>query len=269
MMTTIALAILAGVPAQPPELKLTNVRTTIGELGPPRENNKLLPGDYLFFAFDIEGLTINADGNTRYVMSMEVTDAAGKVWLPKNPVEKSDFIPLRGNRIPARAYVIAGLDYPPGNYTCKLSVTDPKTKATGSLTMKYEVAKKDFGIVLVNTSYDPQGTISAPTTGQVGQTIFISFSVVAFERDMKTKQPNVEIVIDILDEKNASLGQPLKHIQDDKSALPVKATDDVFRLPYQLFLTRPGKFTVQITATDNVSKKKATFKVPVTVMAAN
>ncbi len=61
-----------------------------------------------------------------------------------------------------------------GNYNCKISVTDPKTKATGGLNVKFEVLKKEFAVVAVFTSHDEDGNISAPTTGQVGQTSFRS-----------------------------------------------------------------------------------------------
>jgi hypothetical protein len=275
MLTTIALAMLAGVPGQPAELKLTNVRMTVGELGPPRDGNKLLPGDVLFIAYDIEGLTINPDGTTKYMMAMEVTDAAGKVILKQDPRELDDFIPLRGNKIPARAFINAGLDQPAGSYTCKITVTDPKTKASGSLTAKFEVTKKDFGIVIVYTSYDSRGEISAPTTGQVGQMVYVQFSIASFERDPKTKQPHVEIEFQIYDEKGfptlgkPPLGEPRKHIQDAKSVPAVKEGDGVFALQFPLFMNRPGKFTVQITATDKVNNKTATYKLPVTVLPAN
>ena len=174
MLTAIALAaVLGGTPAQPAELKLTNVRMTVGELGPTRDGNKLLPGDVLFIAYNIEGITIDAEGIARYTMAMEVSDSAGKLIFKQDPRTLDDFVPLRGNQMPARAYITVGLDQPPGNYDCKIAVTDPKTKASSSLVVKFEVAKKEFGVVAVYTSHDPKGELSAPTAGQVGQTIYI------------------------------------------------------------------------------------------------
>lgn len=277
MMATIAMAVLAGIPAQPAgELKLTNVRTTVGELGPTRAPGKLLPGDLLFIAYDIEGITIDGEGIVRYTMSMEVLNEAGARFLPPpnepkvEPRELAEFLPLRGNKMPARAFVVLGLDHPAGTYTCKLTVTDTKTKATGSLSLKFEVAKKDFGVVAVRTSYDERCALSAPTTGQVGQLIYVHFSIASFERDPKTKQPNVEIVCQILDDKNAPLlATPRKHIQDALAPQPVKDTDGAFALQFPVYMSRPGKFTVEITATDRVSKKVSTYKLPVTVNPAN
>src|SRR4051812_29168306 len=279
MLTAIALAaVLGGTPAQPGNLTLSNVRMTVGELGPPREGSKLLPGDVLFIAYDIDGLTIDGEGVAKYTMAMEVTDAAGKLIFKQDPRELQDFVPLRGNKLPARAYITVGLDQPPGNYSCKISVTDPKTKVTGSLNVKFEVLKKDFGIVAVYTSYDVRGELSAPTTGQVGQTIYVQFSIASFERDAKTKQPSVEILFQVYDDKGTALlvdggnkPTPRKHIQDDKSAVQTKEGDGAFALQFPLFMNRPGKFVVEITATDltTPTKKKFVYKLPITVNPAN
>jgi len=267
MFYSLALAALATAPAQGGELKLTNVRMTIGELGGPRPNARLLPGDVLFIGYDINGLTIDPNGVAKYKMAMEVTDAANKPIFKQDPRELEDFVPLRGNTIPARAFITIGLDQDPGTYTCKITVSDPKTKGKeDSLTMKFEVAKRDFGIVAVYTTHDERGGISAPTTGVVGQTIFIQFSVASFQRDPKTKQPNVEFEFQIVDEKgNPTLGQPRKHIQD----AGVDEKEGAFAMRFPLFMSRPGKFTVKVTATDKVANKKATYDLPVTILPAN
>lgn len=276
MLTALAMAaILGSAPAQPADLKLTNVRTTVGELGPTRQVTKLLPGDILFIAFEVEGLTIDPLGLAQYSMMMEVTNSTGGRVLPPpgdklEPRELSEFVPLRGNKIPARAYVTAGLDMAAGEYTCKVTVADLKTKASAALTMKFEVAKKDFGIVAVYTSHDSRGELSAPTTGQVGQTLYIQFSIASFDPDPKTKQPDVELEFQIYDDKNApTLPTPRKHIQDSKSAQQVKEGDGAFALQFPLFMNRPGKFTVEMKATDRVSKKTFTYKLPVTINPAN
>lgn len=256
--------------AQPGQLKLTNVRMTIGELGPARPNAKLIPGDILFIGYDITGLSIDPEGIAKYKMSMEVVDGAGKSIFKQDPRELNDYIPLRGDSIPARAFVTIGLDQDPGNYTCKVTVEDPKTKAKDTLEVKFEVLKREYGIVGVFTTYDFEGRISAPTTGMVGQTIFINFSVATFQRDPKTKQPNVDIQFQVLDDKGTpTLAKPGMHTQDDKSVTKVDEKDGAFALRFPLFMSRPGKFTAKVTATDKVSKKSATYDLPVTIQPAN
>ena len=116
MLYSLALAALTATPAQGGELKLTNVRMTVGELGPPRQSSKLLPGDVLFIGYEINGLAIEGDGTAKYKMSMEVIDGAGKAIFKQDPRELVDFVPLRGNTLPARAFITIGLDQDPGNY---------------------------------------------------------------------------------------------------------------------------------------------------------
>src|SRR5262249_3293833 len=156
-----------------------------------------------------------------------------------------------------------------GNYNCKITVSDPKAKTTGSLNVKFDVLKKDFGIVAVFTSYDDRGEISAPTTGQVGQKLFVHFSIAGFERDQKTKQPNGKVQLQVYDEKGQALFvddkgmlKPREFIQDANSANPVKEGDGAFALQFPVFMNRPGKFVVEVTAIDQVTptKKQSVYK---------
>ena len=271
------LAVLTAAPAatvakvaargQAGDLKLTNVRLTIGELGGPRPTTKLLPGDVLFIGYDINGLTIEGDGTTKYRMSMEVKDGAGKAIFKQDPRELVDFVPLRGNSIPARAFITIGLDQDAGNYTCTIRVEDPKVKGKeDTVTVKFEVTKRDFGIVAVYPSYDERGTFAAPTTGVVGQTVFVQFSVATFARDPKTKQPNIELQFQLMDDKGMpTLAKPRIHIQDSG----VEAADGAFGMRFPVFMNRPGKFTVKLTAKDKVSNKESTYELPLTVLPAN
>jgi hypothetical protein len=259
-------AALAPAPAQPGGLQLSNVRMTVGELGPARQSARVLPGDILFIGYDIDGLTIDKDGIAKYTMAMEVLDGANRPVFKQDPRPLADFVPLGGSKLPARVFITIGLDQDAGMYTCKVTVTDPVTKTANSLMVKFEVAKRDFGVVAVHTTYDERGEYVAPTSGVVGQTLFIQFSVPSFQRDPKTKQPNVEFVFTILDERGQpTLKEPRKHIQD----MGVDEKAGAFAMRFPVFLSRPGKFTVRITATDRVSKKTATYDLPITVTPSN
>src|SRR5205823_12152705 len=112
-----ALVCLAGAQVRGQELALTNVRNTYGELGGTRPDSKFLPGDVLFVGFDIDNITVSAEGVCKYSMAMSVVDKAGKPTLKQDPAEREDYIPLGGNKLPARAFVTVGLDMPAGEYT--------------------------------------------------------------------------------------------------------------------------------------------------------
>ena len=258
-------AVLALVPTQPPtaSLNLTNVRNTYGELGGTRPETGLLPGDVLFVGFDIEGVAIDPAGQVQYTMAMEVQDATGKAIFKQDPAAKQDFVPLGGNKLPARAFITVGLDQPPGDYTLKVTVTDTATKATRTLDRKFKVLPKDFGIVAVYTSVDPQGQVPAPTTGIVGQSVFIQFGIIGFGREPAKKQPNVVCEMVPIDES----GKPtLQKPSVLTIAEGVDEKDPGFSIRFQLPLTKAGKYTIRLKATDKITGKTYSFDLPLAVL---
>lgn len=260
---TLAVA-LALAPAQPAgPLKLTNVRNTFGELGGTRQDFKLLPGDVLFVGYDIEGLTVDKEGKVTYTMALEVTGADGRLIFKQDPAVKADLVPLGGNVLPARAFITVGLDQPPGKYLLKVTVTDPSTKVSQTLSRDFEVLPKDFGIVAVYTSVDERGQIPAPTTGIVGQSLFVQFGVVGFARTPDKRQPNVSVEMIPFDES----GKPTIEKPSEFSLEGgVDEKDPGFTLRFLMPLTRTGKFTIRLKAIDKVANKTATFDLPLTVV---
>jgi len=260
---------LAFTPAQGAEegLQLTNIRNTYGVLGSTRPSGKLLPGDVLFVAYDIDGVTVDKAGKVQYSMAMEVTDNKDKKSVFKqDAAEKVDFVPLGGNKLPARAFITLGLDQPAGLYTLKVIVADKATKVTKTLEHQFEVLPKAFGIVAVYASIDERGSIPAPTTGIIGQSVFIQFAAVGFERDPKTKQPDLSFEMSPLDDAGKpTLGQPSIH--DAKAGVDDK--DAVYQVRFLLPMTRAGKYTIRLTAEDKLAKKKVTFDLPVVVLPAD
>jgi hypothetical protein len=255
----------ALVIAQPAEsqLSLTNIRSTHGELGDTRTATAHLPGDVLFVAFDIEGLTVSADSQSKYTMKLEVYDAKGGLSFKNEPVQRIDFVPLGGKTLPGRVYTRIGVDQPAGDYNLRLTVTDDATKANKSFDRKFSVLPKDFGIVSVYCSIDEGGQIPAPTTGIVGQAYFIQFGMVSFSRDPKKKQPNLLVEMTILDEQ----GRPTT--KNPISSTIEGGLDEQapgLNLRFLLPLTRSGKFTVKLKATDKVTNKTANFELPVTII---
>jgi hypothetical protein len=262
----IAATLLALAPAQAPvagKLEIANVRNTYGVLGPTRADSKLLPGDILFVSYDIDGITIDKDGRVHYSMVMEVVDKNGKATLKQDPFEKIELVPLGGSRVAARAFVTLGVDHPAGEFTMKVNVTDRANKATTTLERKFEVLPPDFGIVAVYASLDERGQTAAPTTGVVGQAVFINYTTVGFKRDEKTKQPNLRFEMIPLDENAKPLmAKPLTHEGND---LDEKLPNYTVR--FLLPMTRPGKFTIRLSCTDVVTKKTVSVDLPVLVLA--
>lgn len=271
MWTTLALtAALSMTPSQPGGvLQLTNARATYGYLGPARPDDNLLPGDFYFVHFDIDGLTTDELGSGKYNLSLTITDRAGKVLHELGPYEKPFVNSLGGTRTPAYANVVIGTDTVPGEYTLKLTVTDPTTKKTQALERKYKVLPKAFGLVnahLMDIRADPRSQPSASPVRAVGESLVVNCAVVGFERDKdKMNQPNLGLEISVLDERNRpTLAKPftdqvIKDVPEQWSALPIS-------LP--LTLNRPGKYTIRVLATDRITKKTAEVALPLQVVEA-
>jgi hypothetical protein len=273
MLTSLTLfAALTMTPGQGAAMTLSNPRITYGELGSPRPNSKLLPGDIFFLSFDIEGIRVSESGRVKYGMAMEVTDAAGKSIFKQAPVERDDFLPLGGTKLPARAFVSVGVDQAPGKYNCKVTVTDLAEKekpVTKTLEQEFEVIARGFGIVQLYTAADLKGEIPAPLVGVAGQSMFVHFAVIEFARDPATKQPNlsIEMVVYDKDKKPTLLKPTVKQIPDESDG---KVDEKAVGIPMRFLvpMNREGGFLIAVTATDNISKKTSTVYLPLRVFPA-
>jgi hypothetical protein len=265
MWTSLALAAALGASlAQSGQLTISNVRPTYGVLGPQRPDDRVIPGDIYFLAFDVEGFKVADDGKVSYTMAMEITDHKGSIVHGRDPRDLVTYNSLGTGKIQAIAHADAPLDQPAGEYTIKVTVSDRTAKASQSLTRKFEVAKKTFGLVRVGITSDPDGRLAAPPLGVVGQSIYLNCHAVNFSRDPgKGKQPNVTLEMIIKDsDGNPTLAKPAagsynRDIGEEIVALPMS---------FALVLNRSGKFTVDLVATDRITKEKAATSFPITVV---
>jgi hypothetical protein len=257
-------ALLSLIPAEPASLTVTNVRMTYGVLGPPRSDTKFLPGDDFVLSFDIDGAKVNAAGKVLYSVGMEVSDNKGKVRFRQLPNELEAAAPSGGNRLPACASVQIGLDQEPGQYTVKVSITDRVAGATREITRTCAVLPKGFGLVRLTTTSDPEAKVLAASFQQ-GQPGWINFAAVGFGQAKSTGQPHVSVVMRVTDEAGRSaltkpsLGEITKDVPASARALPMQ---------FALAINRTGKFTVELTATDLVTKQSVNLSFPVTVLKA-
>jgi hypothetical protein len=276
MLTSLALfAALGMTPAQAGGMTLTNPRITYGELGSTRPDNKFLPGDIFFLSFDIDGIKVSPEGRVKYGMAMEVLDATGKAVFKEKPIERDDFLPLGGTKLPARAWASVGVDQPAGTYTCKITVSDLADKdklVSKSLEQKFEVTARGFGFVQVYSAADADGRVAAPLVGVSGQLMWVHFSIIGFDRDTdaKSKQPNFTIEMVVYDKgSQPTLTKPtVKQVPDEADG---KVDEKVVGVPmrFQVPLNREGGFLIELKATDNISKKSAKVYLPLKVFPAN
>jgi hypothetical protein len=265
MITTIAfVAALSLAPHDAGELAVRDVRATYGIIGPKRPAEGVLPGDSVFLTFDIDGITADADGKIRYSVATEVKDAKGKTHYSQPGRELEAIAALGGNQLPAYAQIEIGLQQPPGDYTMKLTVSDLASKKSTSISHNFKVLPKEFGIVRLATSSDPEGRHPAGLPLGVGQSLWINLAAVGFQRGGQG-QPNVAFTLRILDEAGKpTLSKPFagainQGVTAQAPALPVQ---------FHVGLNRAGNFTIEITAKDEIGGKMAKKSFPITVSAA-
>jgi hypothetical protein len=256
-------AALAFTPAQAGTLSLTNARTTYGEMGATRTDNRYLPEDFFFLAFDMEGLTVSPEGKVSYSMMVEVTNKNGQAEFKQDkPVDSDEIIVLGGNRMPGRAWVSLKPDQAPGTYKCRVSVTDRINKKTAVLDRNFDVVKKEFGLITMMTTYDLERKIPAPPTGLVGQILYVHGAVTAFGRG-PDKKPNTSIVLQVYDEaKKPTVAKPqIVVVPND-----IPEGNDLAFITLVIPLNREGTFTAEIKATDATTGKTASVVIPIRVL---
>jgi hypothetical protein len=252
-------AALSFVPQQGGELTLTNVRPTYGVLGGKRKDAaapKLLPGDVFTLSFDINGLKVAPDGAVQYSIGMELT-RDGKIQLGEKPDDRTSHNSLGGSGQPAFVATQLGTDTQPGKYALTAIVIDRANKnATQKVTREFEVLPKGFGIVRLALFYPGQGgLIPAPPVGVRGQALMIGFAVAGFTRDKKTELPHLSISMRVLEN-----GKPVLEKEPSGTAKDAPPSFSLVPLTFPLNLNRAGKFTIELTVTDELTspKKKAT-----------
>jgi hypothetical protein len=252
-------AVFAAAPADAGQLQIKNDRFTYGVLGQDRPDDKVIPGDTLIVAFDIDGLQVKEDGKVKYSTAMELLNKDGKTEFSEKPIERESVNALGGSHLPCWSLVNIGTETPPGQYTVKVSVADTSVKDGKPVTVerKFEVTARRFGIIRAGFGYDkpPQAPPPAPPVAVAGQQLLVFFAVVGFKADAgKTKESltaNVHVELSILDDSGkATLAKPY---MGDVKEISAEYKDFVpFQFP--LPLNRAGKFKVKFTATDVLGK---------------
>jgi hypothetical protein len=262
MRKVLALALLTALaaPAPAPALELKNARAAYGLLSAPRESSKFLPGDIITLIYDIEDLKVNPKtGVAQVQQTLEILDVDGKVIFGQKP--RPIEVPLFGaTQMPGIVQALMTTDQNPGKYKLKVTVEDKVAKESKKLEYKFELAKPAFGIVQPFT----------PAVAFLNQDFVVTFAVTGMKRDPKTRLPDVDISTKLLGKNGKPLVEtPIKNnIQD----LHVEGTEfdltmmTVVPVSLHLVLSQKGHFTIDIEATDRLTKKKVVMQLPLTVI---
>ena len=263
----VLLIALAAAGAQDAPLEIANAHATYGYLGakhPTVEGR--LPGDIIFFTFDIKNMKLDDAGRASYSLLVEVTDDKGQMIYKQGPTNSVALNYLGGNSLPCSAHLEVPLDSIPGTHHFKVTITDRQANKSVSLEKTGKILGRDFGLVRVGTFADREGKVPAAPIGVIGESIYLSFAPVGFARSKTTKQPDLHISMRVLDDKGQpTFTKPLtgtvnKDVPEDLKFMPMQ---------FGITLNRTGQFTIELDATDKISGKSAKVRLPLKVVSLN
>jgi hypothetical protein len=259
----ITLALLGATALAPDQngLKLDDGRFTYGPLGQSRKKDeKFLPGDVVVLSLTAKGLQVDKDGVVQYRLDFEVTKKGQKKPVTqKEGANEEQLNWLGGGDVPFVAFWPIPLSGDsPGDYEMKVTVTDLAAKKSASLTRAFTVDKLQFGFVGTFLMDEPVAVL--------GQKRGVAYSLVGFDLDKKTERTDVTVSIRVLDENDKPTAPKAltSTIKRDPEQQPVKGV--LTFNPAIINLNRAGKFKVELTATDNVSKATAKVVLDLTVV---
>jgi hypothetical protein len=256
---------LTAAGAQDAPLEIANAHGTYGYLGAPHPTSQArLPGDIIYFTFDIKNLKLDSAGRASYSLLVEVTDDKGGLVYKVGPTNAVAQNYLGGNSMPCSAHLEIPGDNAPGMHNLKITITDRATNKSVFFERTGKVLPPDFGLVRVATYADRESKVPAAPVGVIGTAMYFSFAPTGFARDQKTGQPNLHVSMRVLDDKGQpTFAQPLsgdvnKEVPADLKIIPMN---------FGITLTRLGQFTVELEATDKITGKSAKVTLPLRVVS--
>lgn len=245
------------------KLEIRDVQASHGQLGPERKSNDYVQGDQVYYRFTMAGVRTDADGRTRAEMKIIVTDAKGKK-LVNNTFPFQQVIALGGDSFPGAASFHFDDTSLPGDYELIVEFTDLLAKETASFKRKVVCKPETFALLNVRFFRDHDEQAPARVGGTVGERLVVKMQIVGFDRSKD--EIDVEMEVAVLDAKGkpATRKAILSEYHNEKPEEVKKQT----RIQYSstLALNRAGDFTLRVTVTDRMTKKKLVFEAPMRVV---
>jgi hypothetical protein len=252
-------AILLSMPASALAVEIKNFRPCYAPLpfGATRTGVKCLPGDFIFFTYDIEGLKFDPKtGKASFVTILELFDDKAKPVFDAKKTPNEVIPQLGGTRMPGDVHLQMGRSQKPGKYILRLTVQDRIANEAKSHTHSFELLPQTFGFA----------GVSAPGVGFSGQYYAAQFALIDMTLNDK-KQPDVKIEMRVLDENEKPVAPSVfSTLPQDLPAEANLAKENFVPIHFPLHLNRPGRFIIDILAKDNLGNREARLTYPLYVL---
>lgn len=253
--------LLFGATAARADLTLRNIQAAYGTLGPERKSIDYFPYDEVFFRYTITGLQTDRQGDMDVLIESRIVDENGKV-IPgsRDPVKGK--LHLAGGTFSGSSTVRLGNQFPPGEYTLTVMVTDNLASESVQFSRKFRVKPAEFAIVAPRFFYGDTAT-PAPAGGMAGQLVRVKLKVIGFEKTANKLETELEVQILDGDGKDM-LETPRRATLTSSDPTEVRNATHL-NFTELIGLNRAGTFTLRLTATDKIGNQTTTLELPLKV----
>lgn len=265
----IAWSLAAGdLGAAEPKLEIRNFHLIYGQFGPERQDASYYPGERLCCRYDLYGCTTDDEGRSEVEVTLQLTDAKGKVRAAFSNAVKSQSWKNSKGFVRVWSFHLFTDDCRPGKYQFELAVEDKSSQREAKLAQEVVVKPIALAIVSPRFYHDARHEVPGPLSGLVDQTVHASFDVVGEDRS----QGKVLLVhsFEILDDEGNNLlldAKPQESQLDDPQFLQDPSRRPVIRAAFPLRKT--GRYTLRLTVLDQIAGAKAQLELPLEVLDQN
>lgn len=249
------------VEPQPTKLAVVAAVPRYGRLGPSRKDWIYLPFDVLYARLEAAGMTTDAAGLVDIDGTMEFFDPDGVVVTKKTFAAHEK--PIEG-RLPIN--LMQEIPQRPGEYRLQVSVHDRRNAALTVWRQTVVVRPVEPAIVAPEFFRDAEGKNPAAAQGVVGETLYLEFRVIGFDRSQN--RIDTAMTLQLIDEQGAPmLAEPVRSAFKTDDADVVRKNQVVTYFS-KIPLPRAGQATVRATVFDLLGGEAAKLELPLKIVAA-
>ena len=238
------------------------VRLTYGPYGPPRPDNRVLPGEEIFLDLVARGAGKDGKGNVDYSISGELVDPAGQKRAELAPVPFKGPLYRGTSTFNGWASFELSAQQRAGEYKAKARLTDNISGRVLNFEHPVYVLKPEFGAVRVRLTHDKDGKLPAGSYLTVGQAFFVQMRIVNFEH--KESGIKVQVLVSARDHDG-------KDTMPDaiKPLIIEQKVEDAFTYfdlsSGSLRTTMAGEAKIVVELEDLIGQKKSRYELPVVI----
>lgn len=258
-MRILVLAAWVGLTSAASAIELRGIQACYGSLGPVRTSLEVSPLDEVVFRYTVASLRPAADGSAEFEVAITLVDASDKITLRESRTHRVE-LPWGGDSAAHATSVVVGPAAAPGEFTCRVVVTDKNGGGSAQFSRKLTCRKAGFRLINPRFFADAARSVPGPASGLVGQTNYLR--VQATEPMWASGRSAVSLRIEVVDLESKPVAiRPIVARRESDRGGPFRGLAVEAAVP----LVRPGEFQLRLTLIDELAKQEDVLMLPFTV----